>query len=70
MGRAIDQSGIQFRMLNSSRGAAVRGPRAQTDRTLYKKAINEFVNGQVEVCYINLLTKKPKKFPDDLLLIF
>ena len=31
---------------------------------------NEFVNGQVEVCYINLLTKKPKKFPDDLLLIF
>ena len=41
----------------------------------YQKIINkisgnEFVNGEVEVCYINLLTKKPKKFPDDLLLIF
>jgi len=31
---------------------------------------NDFVNGEVEVCFINLLTKKPKKFPDDLLLIF
>ena len=30
----------------------------------------EFVNGMVEVCLINLVTKKPKKFPDDLLLIF
>ena len=46
MAKATDRSCIQFRMLNSSRGAAVRGPRAQTDRTLYKKAINEFVNGQ------------------------
>tara|TARA_B100000941_G_scaffold275669_1_gene237707 strand:+ start:413 stop:823 length:411 start_codon:yes stop_codon:yes gene_type:complete len=31
---------------------------------------NDLVNGEVEVCFINLLTKKPKKFPDDLLLIF
>ena len=30
----------------------------------------EYVNGDVEVCFINLLTKKPQKFPDDLLLIF
>ena len=43
MGRAIDKGGIQFRMLNESRGAAVRGPRAQADRTLYKNAIYEIV---------------------------
>ena len=30
----------------------------------------EFVNGEVEICFINLSSKKPKKFPDDLLLIF
>ncbi len=43
MGRAIDEGGIQFRMLNESRGAAVRGPRAQADRNLYKKAIFQIV---------------------------
>ncbi|PPR50531.1 MAG: tRNA uridine 5-carboxymethylaminomethyl modification enzyme MnmG [Alphaproteobacteria bacterium MarineAlpha5_Bin5] len=46
MGRAIDKAGIQFRMLNTSRGAAVRGPRAQADRTLYKKAIFKAVKEQ------------------------
>ena len=46
MARAIDQGGIQFRMLNESRGAAVRGPRAQADRCLYKKAILEIVKKQ------------------------
>jgi len=39
MGRLADQSGIQFRMLNRSKGAAVRGPRSQIDRKLYRQAM-------------------------------
>ena len=39
MGRVADASGIQFRMLNRSKGPAVRGPRTQSDRKLYREAM-------------------------------
>ena len=41
MGIVADKSGIQFRLLNRSRGPAVRGPRTQSDRSLYKKYMQE-----------------------------
>ncbi len=41
MGEIADKSGIQFRLLNRSRGPAVRGPRTQSDRSLYRKYMQE-----------------------------
>ena len=41
MGEVADKSGIQFRLLNRSRGPAVQGPRTQSDRSLYKKYMQE-----------------------------
>lgn len=46
MARATDKGGIQFRILNASKGPAVRGTRAQADRALYKSAIRHILENQ------------------------
>ena len=50
MGQVADKSGIQFRLLNRSRGPAVRGPRTQSDRSLYKKFMQEKLINYCNLC--------------------
>lgn len=52
MARVIDKAGIQFRMLNSSKGPAVRGPRAQADRELYKNEMQKCLKQQENLTLI------------------
>lgn len=52
MGRAADAAGIQFRLLNRSKGPAVQGPRAQADRKLYRQAMQALVRAQPQLVVI------------------
>ena len=60
MAKAIDLSGIQFRMLNRSRGPAVHGPRSQADRKLYKASVKQLLDSQVNLSIIESTIKDIK----------
>ena len=52
MGRVADKAGIQFRLLNRSKGPAVRGPRAQADRKLYRQAMQAEISSQANLTVV------------------
>jgi len=59
MGDVADKSGIQFRLLNKSRGPAVRGPRTQSDRSLYKKYMQKKL---LNYCNLSIFSDPVIKF--------
>ena len=59
MGEVADKSGIQFRLLNRSRGPAVRGPRTQSDRSLYRKYMQEKL---ANYCNLSIFSNSVIKF--------
>jgi tRNA uridine 5-carboxymethylaminomethyl modification enzyme len=59
MGDVADKSGIQFRLLNRSRGPAVRGPRTQSDRVLYRKFMQEKL---INYCNLSIFSDPVIKF--------
>ncbi len=59
MGEIADKSGIQFRLLNRSRGPAVRGPRTQSDRSLYRKYMQEKL---ANYCNLSIFSDPVVKF--------
>tara|TARA_Y100000590_G_scaffold101628_1_gene115404 strand:- start:1282 stop:3153 length:1872 start_codon:yes stop_codon:yes gene_type:complete len=59
MGDVADKSGIQFRLLNRSRGPAVRGPRTQSDRSLYRKYMQEKL---LNYCNLSVFSDPVVKF--------
>jgi tRNA uridine 5-carboxymethylaminomethyl modification enzyme len=59
MGGVADKSGIQFRLLNKSRGPAVRGPRTQSDRSLYRKFMLEKL---INCCNLSIFSDTVIKF--------
>jgi len=59
MGEVADKSGIQFRLLNRSRGPAVQGPRTQSDRSLYRKYMQEIL---LNYCNLSIFSDSVIKF--------
>ena len=59
MGEVADKSGIQFRLLNRSRGPAVQGPRTQSDRSLYRKYMQEKL---LNYCNLSIFSDPVIKF--------
>ena len=59
MGEVADKSGIQFRLLNRSRGPAVRGPRTQSDRSLYRKYMQKKL---LNYCNLSIFSDPETKF--------